>query len=207
MARPKSDRSQALAFKRLCREAGRDLDCAATAEVALTLATYRLARGVLTARLMAGHVINTNELLALDEAIKQILAVHNKAKPIQVDIQIINPAQTMCPKCDHVFDPENPTATAEKKKAAQTPRTIDGEATEVPPAAKSLPAPQKAAKATPAAPPLRENYFNAGPMVWHGYMDGRREYGAAASPDPHPYRNADGSERGGHSLPYPTPKG
>ena len=110
--------SHALSFKRLCRAAAKELGVEPTAEIAVTLATYRLARSALQARLISGGNIDANELLKVDEAIK---AIKPPVMP-RVTVEIVGPALTQCPKCDHQFDPKSPHATQAKK-----PRVIDGE--------------------------------------------------------------------------------
>ena len=139
------NKSQALRFKRLCREAAKELGVAATAEVAVTLATYKLQRYALQSRLIGGGVVNTAELQQVDEAIK---AIRPAAGPLKVEIEFVGPSLTQCPQCDHVFDPDTPERTVAKK----TPRTIDAEA--IKSDAKQLPPPEvRAAPAPPPAPP------------------------------------------------------
>jgi hypothetical protein len=87
--------SHALRFKRLCREAGKELGVKPTAEIAVQVATYRLARTSLQARLIAGGSVDATELLRLDEAIKAI-------KPPQmpkVTVKIIEGNFHCCPQC------------------------------------------------------------------------------------------------------------
>jgi hypothetical protein len=147
------NKSQALRFKRLCREAGKELNTKPTAETAIQLATYRLQRSALQAKLIAGRAVDTGQLLQIDAAIK---GIQPAAGPLKLEIELVGPSVTMCPKCDHVFNPDSPTATAEKKAAMETPRTFNATAikSDAKPAdAKQLPAPAPAAPVTPPPPP------------------------------------------------------
>jgi hypothetical protein len=86
--------SHALRFRRLWA-AGKELGVEPAAEIAIQLATYRLARSSLQARLISGGHVDANELLRLDEAIKAI-------KPPQmakVTVEIIEGSFQCCPRC------------------------------------------------------------------------------------------------------------
>jgi hypothetical protein len=82
-------------FDELCRAAAEELGVDPAAEIAVTLATYRLARTAIQARLIGGSVIDVDELLRVDEAIKAI-------KPPQmpkVTVEIIDGNFQCCPQC------------------------------------------------------------------------------------------------------------
>jgi hypothetical protein len=114
----KRTRSNALVYKRLRRDAGRELGCAATDEAAVTLANYRFVRATLQHRLVAGAVINVNELLALDAAIKAILVEGRKTRPTTVTIQLVSPDGTPAGEIMDGKRVPDATAPADAKAAA-----------------------------------------------------------------------------------------
>src|SRR5262249_29092988 len=96
--------------------------CAATDEIALHIATLRLARENLTARLIAGATINPDHLLRLDEAIKPYLPA---AKPTQVKIHIVEGVQGRyeCLHChrENILDPAGYDPGVKENPAPATP--------------------------------------------------------------------------------------
>jgi hypothetical protein len=110
-------------YRSLCKSAAKLLNCKPTDEQALHYGLLMLAREGFANRIIDGLDVDPGALMRLDESLKAYMPA---AQPMSVAIKIVGPAQTMCPQCSHVFDPESPQRTVAK----QPPRTIDAEAVE-----------------------------------------------------------------------------
>jgi hypothetical protein len=125
---------------------------------------------------------------------------------LKVTVEIVEGVTGICPKCHaHIDD-----YAAPPKK--DYPRTIDSEATKPEPEVKALPAPAAKPPEAPPAKPVNPSMaaFEASRGYFYGgASDGGLAKGAywrayAEPSDPHPFRDANGRERGGHPLPSPA---
>lgn len=121
-------------FKKLCREAGRQLSVKAHSELAKHVATLRLMREQLQVKLLNGAHVDPADILKLDEALKRYLPAH---EPIKVEIEICRSLHQPCRRCGA----SEPFAC----KSCGYHETVEADAGKLPPLPNETPA-------TPRAP-------------------------------------------------------
>jgi hypothetical protein len=89
-------------YRELCREAARQLKTKATDERVIHVATLRLMREAIQAKLIAGHHVDPADLLKLDEALRTYVPKEQH----RVNIQFVGTIDR-CPKCGYER-PESP---------------------------------------------------------------------------------------------------
>jgi hypothetical protein len=109
--------SRAVRYQKLCREAARELNAKPSDERVIHVATLRLAREAIQARLIAGHHVDPADLLKLDEALRAYVPKEQH----RLDIQIVGTIDR-CPKCgyERPASPELPPAPKPSPPAIPT---------------------------------------------------------------------------------------
>ena len=112
-------------------------------------AAYKLKYEILIEDLVAGRNVNATELLNLGQAIREVMPLPQH----KLEINIVGPTKTKCPKCAHIFDPEAPhrTVMLESSTSAES----------VP--APQPPAPKPSLPAIPASAPPAPNVVQLKP--------------------------------------------
>jgi hypothetical protein len=110
-----------------------------------------------TAQMVAGEKIDIATYLRLGEELAKLIP---PPEPIKVTVDIVRPAETICPACGCQFDPDTPERMLEKQEAAaiaalpssDTPPAATGEAK----ASAPVPARPAPPPPPPPAPPISE---------------------------------------------------
>jgi hypothetical protein len=139
-------------YKQLCRETARHLKVKQNDPRVEHVATLKLMREGIQARLLSGHYVEPSEVLRLDEALARYMPA---ADPLEVKLTFVENVRGVY-KCKHCHE-WNELAPGEyeplKPKPSDPPPVIDLDAEVVKPEAKALPAP--AADTRPVEPPPR----------------------------------------------------
>jgi hypothetical protein len=83
-------------YRELCREAARQLNTKPSDERVVHVATLRMMREAIQAKLIAGHHVDPADLLRLDEALRTYVPKEQH----RVDIQYVGTIDR-CPKCGY----------------------------------------------------------------------------------------------------------
>jgi hypothetical protein len=107
-------------YRRLCKEAAKQLGVKPTHERALHCAVLRLARETFAARLVEGRDVSPDALIKLDLALREFMPAHSALSVPKVTVEIVDHQIGRCPACGHTSDALQPPP-----KPQGPARTID----------------------------------------------------------------------------------